>query len=78
MSSWKPTPSQYAQQQLVGTMGEGILHFNAQGLTHISPYLLYLAIINNIGYKVHQYITTGLLPYEEWSEQRPWTDEEEW
>ena len=72
------TASQFAHQQLIGTIGEGILYCNAQGLTHISPHLLFLAIISDIGYKVHLYITTGLLPYEEWPEERPWTDEEEW
>jgi hypothetical protein len=40
-------------------------YINAQGLTHISPYLVFLAIISDIGYEVHRYITTGQLPYEE-------------
>jgi hypothetical protein len=78
MCSWKPTHSQYAHQQLVGTIGEAILYCNVQGLTHISPHLLFLAIISDIGYEVHRYITTGALPYEEWSEAQPWTDKEEW
>jgi hypothetical protein len=78
MSLWRPTHSQYAQQQLVGTIGEAILYCNAQGLTHISPHLLFLAIISDIGYEVHRYITTGQLPYKEWSDERPWTDEAEW
>jgi hypothetical protein len=78
MSGSSLTASQYAHQQLVGTIGEGILYCNAQGLTHISPHLLFLAIISDIGYEVHRYITTGLLPYEEWSDEQPWTDEEEW
>ena len=78
MCSWKPTASLYAHQHLVATIGDTILYCNERGLTHISPRLLFLAIINNIGYEVHRYITTGALPYEEWSEERPWTDEEEW
>jgi hypothetical protein len=72
------TQSQYAHQHLVGTIGEAIFYCNDWGLTHISPYLLFLVIISDIGYEVHRYITTGLLPYEEWLEERPWTDEEEW
>jgi hypothetical protein len=72
------TTSQFAQQHLVGTIGEGISFCNAQGLTHISPHRLFFAIINDFGYEVHRYITARLLPYEEWSEERPWTDEEEW
>jgi hypothetical protein len=78
MSSWRPTYSQNAHQQLVGAIGEAILYSSAQGLTHISPHVLFLAIINIIGYNVHRDITTGKLPYEEWSEERPWTDQEEW
>jgi hypothetical protein len=78
MSGSTLTQSQYARQQIVGTIGEGILFCNERGLTHISPYLLFLAVISNIGYDVHRYITTGLLPFEEWSDERPWTDEEEW
>jgi hypothetical protein len=78
MSSWRPTSSQYAHQHLVGTIGKAILYCNERGLTHISPHILFLAIISGIGYDVHSYITTGLLPYEEWPEERPWTDEEVW
>jgi len=48
------------------------------GFNPISPHLLFLAIISDIGYEVHRYITTGLLPFEEWSEEQPWTDKEEW
>jgi hypothetical protein len=78
MSSWRPTHSQYTHQQLVAIIGQAILYCDTRGLTHISPYLLFLAIISDIGYEVHRYITTGQLPYEEWSDGRPWTDEEEW
>jgi len=78
MCSWKPTASQYAHQRLVGTIGDTILYCKEQGLTHISPHLLFLAIINNIRFYVHRYITTGQIHYEEWSEARPWTDEVEW
>jgi hypothetical protein len=78
MSLLRPTHSQYAHQQLVGTIGEALLYCKERGLTHLSAYLLFLAIISDIGYEVHWYITTGQLPYEEWSEERPWTDEEEW
>ena len=66
MCSWKPTASQYAHQCHVGTIGDAILFCNERGLTHISPHLLFLVIISNIGYDVHRYITTRQLPYEEW------------
>ena len=78
MCSWKPTASQFAHQQVVKTICDAIVYCNEQGLTHISPHYSFLAIINNIGYEVHRYISTGSLPYEEFSYDRPWTDEEEW
>jgi len=69
MCLWKPTASQYAHQRLVETIGDAILYCNEWGLTHISPHLLFLAIISDIGYEVHRYITTGQLPFKEWSEE---------
>jgi hypothetical protein len=78
MCSWKPTHSQYARQKAVGTFGDLIIYYNERGLTHISWALSYSAIVKGVGYKLHRYITTGALPYEEWLEERPWTDEDEW
>ena len=78
MCSWRPTHSQYAHQKVVATFGNLITYYNERGLTHISRTLLYPAIIKGVGYEVHRYITTGALCYEEWSEERPWTDEAEW
>jgi hypothetical protein len=45
---------------------------------YISHTLSLLAITKAVGYEVQRYITTGAVPDEEWSEERPWTDEEEW
>jgi len=78
MSSWRPTHSQYAHQRVVATFGDLIIYFHERGSTHISRALSFSAIIEGVGYEVHRYITTGALPYEEWSEERLWTDEEEW
>jgi len=78
MSLWRPTHGQYARQRVVATFGDLIQYYNMQGLTQISRALSYSAIIEAIGYQVHRYITTGALPYEEWSEERLWTDEAEW
>ena len=55
-----------------------VAYYNEQGLTVISQIRLDSAVIEGIGYEVHRYINTGLLPFEEFSEERPWTDEEEW
>ena len=35
-------------------------------------------MILGIEYDMHWYITTGLLPFEEYSEEQLWTDVEEW
>jgi len=77
MCSWKPTDCQYAHQRVVETFGDLIIHYNKRGFTHISQALSYSAIIEGVGYDVHRYSTTGPLPYEEWSEEQPWTEEEE-
>jgi hypothetical protein len=78
MSSWRPTHSQYAHQRVIATFGDLIIYYNERGLTHISHAVSYSAIIEGVGYEVHRYITTSALPYKELSEERPWTDEEEW
>jgi len=78
MSLWRPTHYQYAHQRVVATFSNFIIYYNERGLTHISCALSYSPIIAGVGYEVHRYITTGALPYKEWSEEQPWTDEEEW
>ena len=78
MCSLKLTQSQYAHQVVVETVGEQIAYFNEQRLIHICRVLSFYVNILSIEYDVHSYITTGLLPFEEFSEERLWTDEEEW
>jgi hypothetical protein len=69
MSSWKPSHSQYTHQRVIGTFGDLITYHNEQGVTHISQVHSYSASIEGVGYDMHRYITTGALPYEEWSEE---------
>jgi len=76
--SKKLTQSQYRHQQVVRTFGDLIVYYNERGLTHISHILSYAMIIKGIGYDVNRYITTVLWPCKEFSEKRPWTNEEEW
>ena len=78
MSSWKPTYSHYTQQRVVTTFSKLIQYYKELGLTHIFHIILYLAIIEGVGYEVHMYITAGVLPYKECSKERPWTDKAEW
>jgi hypothetical protein len=64
---------------VVATFSDLIQYYNGRCLTHISQELLYSTIIEGVVYgKVHRYITTGTLRYEEWSEEWLWTDKEEW
>jgi len=78
MNLWNPTHSQYIHQRVVATFRDLIPYYKEQGFTHISCILLYLAVIEGVRYEVQKYITTGALPYDEWSEERPCTDEAEW
>jgi len=78
MCLFKLTQSQYAQKRVVKTIGDQILFFNERRSTHISQELSYYAVTLGIGYEVHWYIATGLLPLEEFSEERLWTDVAEW
>jgi hypothetical protein len=78
MCSWRPTHAQYAHQRVVATFSDLITYYNERGLTHIFRTRSCSAIIEGVEYEVRRYIATGALPYEEWSEERPWTDEEEW
>jgi len=54
-----------------------IIYYNDWSLSHISCTLVYSAIIAGVGYEVHWDITTGQLPYKEWSKEQPWTREKE-
>jgi len=78
MSSKRLTHSQYAHQKAIETFSNLVTYLKEEGLTHISQTHLYSAIIQGIGYKVHRHITTGLLPFKQFSDEQPWTDEEEW
>jgi len=78
MCSSRLTHFQYAHQRVVATFGNLIQYYNERGLINISWALSYSAIIEGLEYEVHRFITTSALPYEEWSEEWLWTDEEEW
>jgi len=71
MSGRKLTPTQYAHQQIINTIGDEVFFSNEQHLICTSQELSYLAqVMQDIGYEVHQHITTGLLPVEESSKER--------
>lgn len=62
----------------VETIGDQIIFFNERRSPDICRELSYHAITIVIGNEVRWYLMTGLLPYEEYCEERPWTDEVEW
>lgn len=78
MCTFKPTHSQYAHQRVVATIRDQTSFFDQWRSTHVSWDISYYAVILGNGYNVHQYITTRLLPFKVFSEERPWTDEEDW
>jgi len=78
MCAFKLTRSQYTYQHVVEPDRDQIQFYNESHLTHLSRAVLYYAIILGIASKVHLYITSRLLPFEERSEKRPWTDEAKW
>jgi len=63
------TQFQYAHQKNVEHFGDLIVQLDEQALTHISRVVWLFVISISIGYTVHRYVSTGLLPFEEYSEE---------
>jgi len=78
MCSKKLTQSQYAHHLAVRTFAGLIPYHNEGGSTHLSRILLYSAHIEAVAFEVHRYITTLLLPFNEFSKDGLWTDEADW
>jgi len=68
MPGHRLTQSQYAHQRVVEHFGDLIAQLDEQALTYISAVVWSVTISIGIGYPVHQYISTGLLSFEEFSE----------
>lgn len=65
----KLTPSQYAHQKVVETFGDHIMFYNEWGWTHTSRIVSYPTVKEGIEYYIGRYITTGLVPFEGFSEE---------
>jgi hypothetical protein len=78
MSLWRATHSQYGHRRVVATFGDHISYYKVRGLTNIFRRVLYLATIERVRYEVHRNIASKVLPYEELSEERPWTNDDKW
>jgi len=69
MSGQQMTKSQYAIQKNVELLGNLILQVGDQRLTDISTGVAHFAHCNGIGYLVHRYLSTRLLPFEEFCDE---------
>jgi len=63
------TQSQNAIQKNIELLGDLISQLDDQRLTHISAVVARFAHCNSIGYLVHWYLSTRLLPFEEFSKE---------
>jgi len=58
---------QYAHKKNVETFRDFIFDLQERRSIHISRIIIQYAILKGIGYKEHQYLSTGLLPFLEFS-----------
>jgi len=68
MPGHRYTHSEYALQQIVKLFGNLLYSVHEHNLTHTYPVVLRFAQLENIDYLVLWYLNTGLLPFEEFSE----------
>jgi hypothetical protein len=76
MPGLRLTLSQYTHQKDVETFRYLIFDIHDRHLIHISLVITQYATLKGIGYEVHQYLSTELLPYEEFSEDSLFPREE--
>jgi len=62
------TRAEYALQQTVESFGNLLFLLAEARLTHIYRVIFHFCENENIGYLVLRYLTTGALPFEEFSE----------
>ena len=64
------THSEYALQQVVESFGNLLFSLHEHNLIHTYRLVFRIAELENIDYLVLRYLNTGLLPFEEFSEER--------
>jgi len=69
MSGYRLTQFRYAHQKQVEFFGDQIFLLEEYHLTDISRGIKLDTVYNSIGYMVNRYLSTGLLPFEEFSEE---------
>ena len=68
MPGHRYTRSEYALHQVVESFGNLLYGFKEQGLTHTYRVVFRFCELENIDYLVLRYLLTGLLAFEEFSE----------
>ena len=69
MPGHRYTQSEYALQRVVESFGNLLFNLEEQCLYHISHVVLRYCELENFDYLVLRYLRTGLLPFEEFSEE---------
>jgi len=77
MPGHRYTQSEYALQQVVETFGNLLYSLQENHLTHTYQVVFRFCQLEGIDYLVLRYLNTGLLPFEEFSEEQ-WYDDEAW
>jgi len=75
MPGHRYTPAEYALQRVFELFGNLLLSLQELNLTHIYQLVFGFAQLENIDYLVLRYLNTGLLPFEEFSEDLLFDDE---
>ena len=68
MPGHRYTQSEYALHQVLESFGNLLYNLEEQRLTHTYRVVLRFCELENIDYLVLRYLRTGLLPFEEFSE----------
>jgi len=74
MPGHRYTPYEYALQRVVELFGNLLFSLQEHNLIHTYQVVLRFAQLENIDYLVLRYLNTGLLPFEEFSED-PYSNE---
>ena len=75
MPGHRYTHAEYALIRIVETFGNLLFTLHEHNLTHTYRVVFRFAQLENIDYLVRRYMNTGLLPFEEFSEDGSWNEE---
>jgi len=75
MPGHRYTPYEYALQKVVELFGNLLYSLHEHNLHHTYNVVLLFTQLENINYLVLRYLNTGLLPFEEFSEDQSFSEE---